>query len=138
MKYRDDDIVLVKSDNIYKFKELLPSDKKYMYLKVLNNGKILISKGKFLKSIFKIKTIENKNIYDIKIEFFDDYLDSLFEKVKEEHAAYQFNFQYKENITLYSCSIYPCMVYHECKSFDVVIRENSSKHKSSQQFFTEL
>ena len=138
MKYRDSDIILVKSDNIFKFKDLIPTSDEYMYLKVLNTGRIIICKGKFLRSIFKLKNLEKKSIYDIKIEFFSDYLNALFDKVKEEHIAYQFNFQYKDNITLYSCSIYPCMVYDDCKSFDVVIRKNNERIGSKQEFFTEL
>jgi hypothetical protein len=138
MKYRDDDIILVRSDNIFKFKNFIPSHQEYMYLKILNTGRILISRGNYLKAIFKLKNIENKNINDIKREFFNDYLNSLLDKVKEEHTAYQFNFQYKEDITLYSCSIYPCMVYDDCKSFDVIIRQNNRDSSDSTQFFTEL
>ena len=138
MKYRDDDIILVRSDNIFKFKNFIPSHQEYMYLKILNTGRILISRGNYLKTIFKLKNIENKNINDIKREFFNDYLNSLLDKVKDEHTAYQFNFQYKEDITLYSCSIYPCMVYDDCKSFDVIIRQNNRDSSDSTQFFTEL
>ena len=138
MKYRDDDIILVRSDNIFKFKNFIPSHQEYMYLKILNTGRILISRGNYLKAIFKLKNIENKNINDIKREFFNDYLNSLLDKVKDEHTAYQFNFQYKEDITLYSCSIYPCMVYDDCKSFDVIIRQNNRDSSDSTQFFTEL
>ena len=137
MKYRDDDIVLVRSDNIFKFKELIPSNKEYMYLKILGNGKILIAKGSLIYSIFKLKKLEDKNVSDINVEFFNDYLNNLLEKVKEENTAYQFNFQYKEEIILYSCSIYPCMVYDDCKSFDIIIRKNN-RDSSSQQFFAEL
>ena len=137
MKYKDDDIVLVKSDNIYKFRDLIPSHKEYMYLKVLTNSKILIAKGNILRSIFKLKKIEKKSIYDINIEFFNDYLNNLMEIVKEENSAYQFNFQYKSEMTIYSCSIYPCMVYDDCKSFDIIIRKNNEKG-SKQGFFVEL
>ena len=134
MKYKDEHIVLVRSDNIYKFKDLLPSNGNYMYLKVLNNGKILISRGKFVKTLFNLKNIENKFISDVKIEFFNDYIDALLEKVKEDHTAYQFNFQYKDDIILYSCSIYPCMVYEECKSFDIIVRQNSKNNASNDVF----
>ena len=137
MKYRDEDIILVRSDNIFKFKDFIPQNKEYMYLKILGNGKILISKGNLLKSIFKLRKIKNKSVYEIKREFFNDYLNSLLEKVKEENIAYQFNFQFKENIVLYSCSIYPCMVYEECKSFDIIVRKNN-RDSSSHQFFVEL
>lgn len=138
MKYRDDDIILVKSDNIYKFKELIPSTDHYLYMKILSNGKILICKGGLLKSIFKLKGIEKLNIYDIKIDFFNDYIYSLLDIVKRETSAYQFNFQYKNEIILYSCSIYPCLVYDECKSFDVIIRKNSERDSFKDKFFTEL
>ena len=137
MKYRDDDIVLVRSDNIFKFKDIVPSNKEYMYLKILNNGKIFLTKGNFLYSIFKLKKIENKGVSDVNREFFNDYLSNLLEKVKEENTAYQFNFQYKDEIILYSCSIYPCMVYEECKSFDIIVRKNN-RDSSSKRFFSEL
>lgn len=138
MKYMDDDIVLVRSDNIFKFKDLIPLNKNYMYLKISNNGQILVSKGKFLKSIFRLKNIEKKSINDINIEFFNDYISNLLDIIKEENSAYQFNFQYKEEIILYSCSIYPCMVYQDCKSFDIVVRRNDEKDISKQKYFTEL
>lgn len=137
MKYRDEDIVLTKSDNIYKFKDLVPSTKNYMYLKVLPNTKIMIAKGNYIKTMFKLKNIEKKNLSDIKCQFFYDYLYMLLDQVNKENSAYQFNFQYKEDITLYSCSIYPCMIYQECKSFDVVVRKNVERD-SSRQYFTEL
>ena len=138
MKYRDDDIILVRSDNIFKFKNFIPLHQEYMYLKILNTGRILISRGNYLKAIFKLKNIEKHNIHHIQPEFYNDYLNSLLDKVKDEHTAYQFNFQYKEDITLYSCSIYPCMVYDDCKSFDVIIRQNNRDSSDSTQFFTEL
>ena len=138
MKYRNDDIVLVRSDNIFKFKDLIPLNKNYMYLKISNSGHILVSKGKFLKSIFGLKNIEKKTINDINVEFFNDYISNLLDIVKEENSAYQFNFQYKEEITLYSCSIYPCMVYQDCKSFDIVVRRNDEIDISKQKYFTEL
>lgn len=137
MKYRDEDIVLVKSDNIYKFKDLIPSNKNYMYLKVLPNAKIMIAKGNFIKTIFKLRKIEKKSLSDINRQFFYDYLYLLLDEVNRENSAYQFNFQYKEDVTLYSCSIYPCMVYDDCKSFDIVIRKNDQRD-NSRQYFTEL
>lgn len=138
MKYRDSDILLIKSNKVYRFKDLLPSGN-YMYLKILVSGKILFSKGNLTKSIFETKNKKflNKNIYDIKMEFFSDYIYNLVDMVKHDNTAYQFNFQYKEELVPYICSIYPCIVYDDCKSFDVIIRKEESRN-SREDFFTML
>lgn len=138
MKYRDSDILLIKSNKVYRFRDLIPSGD-YMYLKILTNGKILFSKGKITNNIFKTKNknLTDKNIHDIKIEFFSDYIFNVIETVKIENSAYQFNFQYKEELVPYICSIYPCIVYDDCKSFDVILRKEQSRN-SREDFFTML
>ena len=138
MKYSDSDIVLVKSDNIYKYKYFIPSNNEYMFLKILSTGRILLSKGTYLKSLFKLKhSLEEKNLIDIKIEFFNDYLYNIIEKIKQDHTAYQFSFQYKDKLDMFTCSVYPCLVYDECKSFDVIVR-NNTKTRDSEMFFLKL
>ena len=138
MKYRDSDILLIKSNKVYRFRDLIPSGD-YMYLKIIGCGRVLISKGKITKSIFKTKNKKfiNKNIHDIKIEFFSDYIYNIIDMVKTENVAYQFNFQHKEEPMPYICSVYPCIVYDDCKSFDVIIRKGESIN-SKEDFFTML
>lgn len=136
MKYGS--IVLVKSDNIYHFKDLIPNDNNYMYLKILNNGKIFFAKGKFIKSMFGLRKLEKYHIDDVKHEFFKEYLYILLNKVRKENSAYQFNFQYKSDIILYSCSIYPCLINEKCKSFDIIIRQNNVNTNDINDLFAEL
>ena len=131
MKYSDDDIMLVKCDGRHTFEDFLPSKDDYLYMKVLSNGKIISVKGKYLWKIFKLtkRKVKNKPLLDINREFFKDYLQVLLQKAKDENSAYQFGFQYKDDLEVILCSIYPCMVYEECKSFDIVIRNIGSRSK---------
>lgn len=138
MKYRDSDIILIRTNKVYRFRDLLPSSD-YMFIKVLRNGKVLLSKGKLTKKIFKKKNkyFIDKNIHDIGIEFFSDYIYNVVEIVKEDDTAYQFKFNYKDKPSTYICSVYPCVVYDNSKSFDVIIRKEESRN-SKEDFFTML
>ena len=138
MKYRNSDIILIKTNKIYRFDDLLPSSE-YMFLKVLEDNTILFSCGKLSKKLFGLKNrkLSNKNIKDIKLEIFNDYILNLKHKASIDCGAYQFVFQYKNIIEPYICSIYPCIVYDSCKSFDIVIRQNDS-NEGNQNFFTML
>lgn len=134
MKYSDDDIMLVKCNGRHTFVDFLPSSEDYMYMKVLSNGKIISAKGRYLRKIFRLykRNVKNKSLLDINREFFNEYLATLLQKAKDENSAYQFGFQYKDDLELILCSIYPCMVYEECQSFDVVIRKIGSKSRSEE------
>ena len=54
MKYRDSDIILVRTNKVYKFRDLLPSND-YMFLKVLADNTILVSQGKLSKKFVNKK-----------------------------------------------------------------------------------
>ena len=138
MKYRDSDIILIRTNKVYKFRDLLPSND-YMFIKVLRNGKILFSKGKLTKKVFKKKNkyFSYNNIQDIKVEFFSDYIYNVVEMVKVENAAYQFKFNYKDKPDANICSVYPCVVYDNSKSFDVIIRKEESRN-FKEEFLTML
>lgn len=138
MKYKDADINLVKSSSTIKYTDLVPR-KNYMYLKILNDSSVLTCTGDISKSVFKKynKFFVSKNLRDINIVFFNDYIFNLVQRVAEDCSAYQFNFQHKGGVVPYVCSIYPCMAFDECKSFDVVIRQLDSK-RSNNGFFVSL
>ena len=123
MKYRETDITLVKTSRIYRFKDFIPH-KNFLYIKILGNNKIISCYGDILKKIFKKKNkkILNKDINELKYEFFNDYIFNLKERSAEDCGAYQFVFEHKDSVELFSCSIYPCIIFNKCKSFDVVIR----------------
>lgn len=134
MKYSDDDIILVRCSGRHTFIDLLPTTEDYMYMKVLSNGKIISVKGKYLWKIFRLtkRSVKNKAVVDINREFFNEYLATLLQKVKEESSAYQFGFQHKDDLEVILCSIYPCMVYEDCQSFDIVIRKIGSRSRSEE------
>ena len=138
MKYRDSDITLVKTDKIVNYKDFLPAEK-YMYIKIDNKEKIIICIGDILKNVFRKSnsSIVDKRLSDINIEFFNDYMVNMTNHVSEESSAYQFAFQHKDDMILYVCSIYPCYIYNECKSFDIIVRKNNRKN-SADKFFTPL
>jgi hypothetical protein len=138
MKYKDSDIILLKTDRLFPFKTLLPSND-YMFLKVLEDNKIIFSSGKLTKKLFRLKNkkLINKDIKDINLEVFNDYILNLKQKVFEDCSAYQFVFQYKDIIDPYVCCIYPCLIYDKCVSFDVVIR-NCNERTSHESFFIML
>lgn len=129
MKYRENNITLVKSDRIYKFKDFLPS-KDFLYIKLLRDNKIIGCYGDILKKMFNLrkKKVLGKDIKTISIIFFNDFIYSLKEKSSEDCSSYQFIFQYKDNIEYYSCSIYPCSIEDKCKSFDIIIRKIINNH----------
>ena len=138
MKYRDSDITLIKTNKIFKYNDFLPFDN-FMYLKVLRNGKIIHSSGDIFRYMFRKynSSIIHKNLNELKIELFHDYILNVINRVAEDSSAYQFTFQYKDDLLLYVCSIYPCFIYDECKSFDIIIRKNNTK-RSNDSFFVSL
>lgn len=138
MKYRDSDITLVKTDRIVNYSDFLPTEN-YMYLKIDNKEKIIFCIGDILKNVFRKtnSSIVDKRLPDINIEFFNDYILNMTSNVAEESSAYQFTFQHKDDMILYVCSVYPCFIYNECKSFDIIVRKNSKK-RSVDKFFTPL
>ena len=77
------------------------------------------------KKIFRLKSkkLIDKDIKNVSIDFFSDYIYNLKQQSMEDCSAYQFIFQYRDSVEYYSCSIYPCIIMDKCKSFDVVIRK---------------
>ena len=138
MKYKDSDINLVKSSSTVKYTDLVPR-KNYMYIKILNDGCILACIGDISKTVFSKsnKYFVSKNLRDINIVFFNDYILNLVQRVSQDCSAYQFNFQHKGGILPYVCSIYPCMAFDDCKSFDLVIRQTDVKQNNTG-FFVSL
>ena len=138
MKFRDTDINLIRSERTLLYDSLVPTND-FLYLKILDTGRILISTGNISKSVFNKsnKWFTSKNLVDINMEFFSDYILNMLQRVTEDQSAYQFNFQHKGNVMTYVCCIYPCMAYDQCKSFDVIIRKNDAR-KSNASFFMSL
>ena len=129
-------ITLVKTPTV-NYKDLLPR-KEYLYAKIMKTGTILCMKGDISKQIFR-KTISrmiNKNVKDINIEFFNDFIFNIIDVVITEKCAYQFAFQYKHDLRLYTCSLYPCFVFTNCESVDMVIRRKTDR--IDNKFFTSL
>ena len=129
-------ITLVKTQTI-NYKDLLPR-KDYVYAKILKTGLVLCIKGDAVKHIFNknISRMVNKNITDIDIEFFNDFIFNIISLVLKDGCAYQFAFQYKNELILYTCSVYPCFVYTNCESVDLVIRRKPERQSSP--FFASL
>ena len=129
-------ITLVKTHTV-NYKDLLPR-KEYLYAKIMKTGTILCMKGDIGKHIFKktISRMVNRNVKDIDIEFFNDFISNIIDVVINEKCAYQFAFQHKNDLHLYTCSIYPCFVFTNCESVDMVIRRKADRTENT--FFTSL
>jgi hypothetical protein len=137
MKFKDADINLVKPTKPIKYSELIPG-KDFMYMKILRNKQILVSIGDISKSVFNKSNrwFISKNVKDINMVFFNDYILNIIERVSQDLSAYQFNFQYKDRIIPYVCSIYPCITYDDCTSFDIVIRKKNINNNNTKYFMT--
>lgn len=138
MKYRDSDINLIRNTETNVYTDFVPR-KDFLYLKVLHDGTILFSIGDISKNVFNKSNrwLTSKNLRDINIEFFNDYILNMIHRVANDLSAYQFNFQYKGRIITYVCSIHPCLIYDHCRSFDIIIRKNDTR-KSNASFFMSL
>lgn len=130
MKYRDRYITLLPNISAYSFLKLVPDDENFLYLKIEKRGTIISSSGKLLSKIFSLKSkrINNNNISSLKIEFFRNYLYTIINQKKINYSVYQFGFQYKEDLVPYVCSVYPCKISEDIKSFDIIIRENTNEN----------
>jgi len=131
------DIILV-SSSVTNYQDLLPR-RIYIYAKILKDGTILSFSGD-IKRILKIKLkpshLLKKSLISINVELFNDYIYNLTQLVIEEGCAYQFTFHHKDDITLYTCSIYPCFISTKCASVDMVIRKRNEYKR--RRFFTLL
>lgn len=123
---KTDDIILV-SSSVTNYQDLLPR-RTYIYAKIIKDGTIISFSGD-VKRILKLKLKPShflkKSLNSIKNDLFNDYIYNLTQLVIEESCAYQFTFQHKDNLTLYTCSIYPCFISTKCTSVDMVIRKKN-------------
>jgi len=132
----EDDFKLIKTKH-KKYKKLVPKNYDYIFLKVLDDSKIISATGK-LMSFF---TLKEKDLLDKKLEdvkkcqpLFSEYIEPLFNSCLENNLAYQFDFEVKEK--KFSCSLYPCHIPNDIVSIDIVIRpsHNYMTNREKNQF----
>jgi hypothetical protein len=117
-----EDFELLKT-NKKKFNNLVPSHDEYLFIKILNDGRIISivgGLGKFFS--MNSKNFLNKKLSDVKKNhiLFNDFIEPLFNACIPEASAYQFDFMTKDK--KFSCSLYPCLMPGELSSVDIVIR----------------
>jgi len=115
-----------------RYKNLIPYDGKFAYLKILFDGKILCYAGYELLESFGIhKECLSKSLNDAKKchILFREYIGPVFEECIKDSEIYQFDFAVNDEE--YSCCIYPCPLPMEYISVDVVIR--LSQHITSDE-----
>ena len=138
MGFDDSDIILRSADQGIRFTSILPqTGSQYMYMKVLKNGKIVATSGDYIKDIFNLNKskLKYKSIASMKYSIFKNFIHDII--IKNPKKAIQFSFNYKDHITAYTCSVYPCLVDNEPDTYDVVIRENLEQ-KTPFRFHTIL
>lgn len=115
----------------YKFDNLLPDNDKYLYIKILKNGKVICLEGGLIK-VFHMKKKDILDVYlkDIKTqkEFFLDFISPLFEISIEKGDSFQFMFTNSKIEEELVCSIYPCCIPGDkITSIDIVVRSPKNK-----------
>ena len=105
-----------------RYKNLIPYDGNYAYLKVLYDGNILAYAGNIFKKFGISKKILQKSMNDLRKShiLFREYIGPVFEQMLKDSEAYQFDFKVKDEG--YSCCLYPCPIVSESISVDIVIR----------------
>ena len=138
--FDDRDVMILKNNRKHTYFELYPFNGNCMVMKISKCGRIVFLDGKYHKYLFKMKkgNILNKNITEMKYTFFTDYVNTMFQKSKDEHFAYQFCFQILQNKDVYSCSFYPCIIDSEAKSVDIVIRKTLLPPAWDESYWTML
>ena len=125
MGFDDSDIIPIPSHHGVKFSSILPFDSnEFLYMKIMKNGKIISTSGDYIKNIFKLNKskLKYRNLSTIKYDFFRSFIHDII--IRNPIDNIQFTFTYRDHITPYSCSLYPCLVSGNPDSYDVVIREN--------------
>jgi hypothetical protein len=121
-QFTEADFKLIKTKH-KKYKQLVPKNNNYIYLKVLDTGEIISVIGHLLP-FFNLKSIHllKKHLNDIDkcAALFSEFIHPLYESCLEKNLAYQFDFELKTK--RFSCSLYPCSVAEEITSVDIVIR----------------
>ena len=117
-------ITLVESEHV-KFNSLLPDHNEFIFLKILEEGRIIAAEGEFMDDIGMIKEdFMGREVCDIdkNRELFHDYICPLFKKSVETGSMYQFCFKVGINPRVICCSIYPSTMPGKISSVDCVIR----------------
>jgi hypothetical protein len=127
----EEEVILIKTVH-QKYQELLPRNKKYIFIKILKNNEIIFVKGKLLAFFnLEINDFKNKQLINIiKLQqLFIDYINPLFLTCVKNNLTYQFDFQYKNK--KFSCSFYPCLVLNKVCSVDIIIRNSQHTFNST-------
>lgn len=130
-KILDKDFRLIKRRQ-RRYKNLIPYDGNFAYLKILFDGNILCYTGYDLLESFGVqKEYLSKSLNDAKKchILFREYIGPVFEECIKDGEIYQFDFSVNDEE--YSCCIYPCPLPMEYISVDVVIR--LSQHITSEE-----
>lgn len=115
-----------------RYKNFIPFEEKYIYLKVLYDGKILCYKGLELMNIFGLKEeCLKKTLNEAKKchVLFREYICPVFSECIKDGEIYQFDFEVSREE--YSCCFYPCILDFNCSTVDIIIR--LSQHISPDQ-----
>lgn len=132
----DTEFKLIKTKH-KKYPKLVPVNREYFFLKVLDNQEIISVVGDLLK-FFKLKPKDllHQTLSEISKcqPLFNDFILPLFESCLENDSAYQFDFEVKDK--KFSCSLYPCYISNDISSVDIVIRpsHNTLTKDSNDQF----
>lgn len=128
----DADFKLVKRKQ-RRYKNLIPYDGKFIYIKLLFNGDILCYKDgdDLLKKLGIDEEKLKKNIHELEITYvlFREYIGPVFQQCLKDRQIYQFDFIATK--VDYSCCVYPCPMPNNGISVDVVIRH--SQHITSDE-----
>jgi hypothetical protein len=121
-KIADKDFKLIKRTQ-RRYKNLIPYDGNFAYLKILYDGNILCYSGEDLfASLGVSKECLDKSLTDAKKchILFREYISPVFEECIKDGEIYQFDFGLNDEE--YSCCFYPCPLPMEYISVDIVIR----------------
>ena len=108
-----------------KYTNLIPNNKEYIFLKILENREIIAVSGDLINQFgLKPKDLLTKKIQEIEKckELINDYIGELFDSCLEEGEAYEFDFSTNIHSNIFTCSMYPCSIPGRISSVDVVIR----------------
>ena len=121
-QFTEADFKLIKTKH-KKYKQLVPKNNNYIYLKVLDTGEIISILGGLLPFFnLKSKYLLKKQLgaVDKCTVLFSEFISPLYESCLEKNLAYQFDFELKNK--RFSCSLYPCSIGDEITSVDIAIR----------------
>lgn len=117
-------IVLVENEQIH-FESMLPNHTEFLYLKILNDKKILAIAGGLIGDLKMDKDdLIDKDVCSVEKnqELFADFICTLVSRSLENGTAYQFCFKIGSSGRILCCSIYPCSIPGFVSSVDCIIR----------------